>query len=683
MKIKLLIIVIVACCCSKTFAQGNETVIPKQKIATLKNDSFKVKVYITLSETYRNTNNDSAKQFAIKAIDLARQLRLVKLEASAHNSLGFANYYKGDYPAAIQSFQEYFTLAKSMSDKVGMGYARNNEGNVYIELGNYVNALAKYKEALAIRIEAKDNNGIAMSYNNIGFVYKDLGDYDKAIPNFLQSLRINESINNQKSQAICYNFLASVYSRKKDFKLAYQNLDKAIAIQKKLNDNANLAISLHSKGSVFGDEKVYDSTIYYYKLAKIIYEKNDDIRQLALINVDIAALFSKQSQYDSSIHYYKKGINYNNIIGNKRSQAESYTGIANAFLNFASLANCKLYLDSALSILAVTHRKEEYKNYYRTLSDYYKAMGNNDAALTSLEQYILFKDSLLNAESQKSIADLQIKYDVEKKDQQIILQHSEIGKRNILLLSLMALGVLMILLGFLYYNRLKLKQQSKLQNEIMQQQKKATTAIIEAEEKERKRIALDLHDGIGQLMTAAWLNLQAVNATIEDENTQQSQLISKALHLVDESCKEVRAVSHNMMPNALLKKGLVNAVREFIHQINNKNTNINLQTDGLSHPLQSHVETVLYRVIQESVNNVIKHAVASSLDISINQDEEGIDVMIEDNGKGFNITEAEKKDGIGLQNIKSRIQYLKGTVEWSSAENKGTLVAIHIPINID
>jgi signal transduction histidine kinase len=151
--------------------------------------------------------------------------------------------------------------------------------------------------------------------------------------------------------------------------------------------------------------------------------------------------------------------------------------------------------------------------------------------------------------------------------------------------------------------------------------------------------------------------------------------------LVDESCKEVRQVSHNMMPNALLRKGLVNAVKEFIGQINTGKLSINLQTEELQKALPSHVETILYRVIQESVNNVVKHAEATQLDISINQDEEGIDVMIEDNGKGFDTTITRETDGIGLQNIQSRISYLKGTVSWDSSPNNGTLVAIHIPTN--
>jgi signal transduction histidine kinase len=158
-------------------------------------------------------------------------------------------------------------------------------------------------------------------------------------------------------------------------------------------------------------------------------------------------------------------------------------------------------------------------------------------------------------------------------------------------------------------------------------------------------------------------------------------MFNKTLELVKESCNEVRQVSHNMMPNALLRKGLVNAVREFISQLNTGKLSIHLATEELKNPLPSHVETILYRVIQESVNNVVKHAQASVLDISINQDGAGIDVMIEDNGKGFDPSISRPTDGIGLQNISSRIQYLKGTVEWDSAPGRGTLVAIHIPFN--
>ena len=219
-----------------------------------------------------------------------------------------------------------------------------------------------------------------------------------------------------------------------------------------------------------------------------------------------------------------------------------------------------------------------------------------------------------------------------------------------------------------------------MQAELAKQQEAATIAILTAEEKERKRIASDLHDGVGQLMTAAWLNLQAVSDQNRGGDEAFSNLLGKTMLLVNESMKEVRAVSHNMMPNALLKKGLVNAIKEFIHQLDAAIISINLQADGLQQTFASHTETILYRVIQESVNNVIKHAGASRLDISILHDATGIDILIEDNGKGFNVQEALQKDnGLGLQNIVSRIHYLQGTVDWDSSPGNGTVVSIHIP----
>ncbi|MBP6430853.1 MAG: tetratricopeptide repeat protein [Ferruginibacter sp.] len=642
-------------------------------------DTNAAKAYITLSGIYFNNNLDSAHLFAEKGLELAQKNKAPKLIYKSLNSLGYISYYKGDYKKAIEYFQSYFKEAESNNNLIEMAIGRNNEGNVYIELGDYVSAIATYEDALALRKKAKDSSGIAMSYNNIGFIYKDLGDYEKATTNFFNSLRINEQLNDKPAQALTYSYLAVTYWRKKDYSLAHQNLNKAYAIQSLQSDEPNMAISLQTHGAVFADEKMYDSAALYFNKARAIHQKGNDLRQLALIHADIADLFARQNKFDSSIYYYQKGIELNNAIGNKRSQATLFTGIANAYLQEKNYALCKIYLDSAKQLIATTTKKEDYKNYYKIESDYYAATGNANAALVSLQKYGIYKDSLLNEQNQKAIADMQTKYDVDKKDKQIVLQQSVLAKRKLQLISLVGLILLLGLLGFSYYKRLKLKQAARLQQEIMLQQDAATQAVIEAEEKERKRIASDLHDGVGQLMTAAWLNIQAINSKTQNIDAETSELLNKTMHLVDESCKEVRAVSHNMMPNALLKKGLVNAVREFLQQINTKSTQINLQTENLHKPLPSHVETVLYRVIQESVNNVIKHAQATSLDISINQDEEGIDVLIEDNGKGFNFIEANKKEGIGLQNIKSRIEYLKGTVEWNTAENKGTLVAIHIP----
>ena len=140
----------------------------------------------------------------------------------------------------------------------------------------------------------------------------------------------------------------------------------------------------------------------------------------------------------------------------------------------------------------------------------------------------------------------------------------------------------------------------------MKQQELATKAVLEAEENERQRIAKDLHDGVGQMMSAAKMNLSAFESEIKFADTEQQLSFEKIIQLVDESCAEVRSVSHNMMPNALLKNSLASAVREFINKLDQKTLKVHLYTEGLDERLDSNIETVLYRVIQECVNNVDK-----------------------------------------------------------------------------
>jgi signal transduction histidine kinase len=208
----------------------------------------------------------------------------------------------------------------------------------------------------------------------------------------------------------------------------------------------------------------------------------------------------------------------------------------------------------------------------------------------------------------------------------------------------------------------------------------ATKAIITAEENERQRIAADLHDGVGQMMSAAKMNLSAIENEIPFTDEVQKQSFEKLMALVDESCKEIRSVSHQMMPNALLKSGLASAIKEFLDKIDNRVIKINLFTEGLQERLDSNTETVLYRVIQECVNNVIKHSGANNLDISLIKDADGISATVEDNGRGFDTSDRQQFEGIGLKNISSRIAYLKGTIEFDSSPGKGTLVAIYVPV---
>ncbi|HRI22766.1 MAG TPA: sensor histidine kinase, partial [Panacibacter sp.] len=361
--------------------------------------------------------------------------------------------------------------------------------------------------------------------------------------------------------------------------------------------------------------------------------------------------------------------------------------IALTYTDFGSIYNAEKKYDKAeesyaksnVVALAIGYPELLFNN-FRELSGIASAKGDYKKSLEYLQKASAYKDSVYKTETSKQVEALSARYETAEKEKQIQQQNFQIRQRNYWITGILGLLLLGSLLAYSYYRRFQLKQQARLQTEILNQQEIATKAVIEAEEKERKRIAGDLHDGVGQLMSAARMNLSAIQGSLPFVSQEQKNNFEKVVNLIDESCNEVRIVSHNMMPNALLKSGLASAIREFIDKIDAHIIKVNLHAEGLGERIDTNIETVLYRVIQECVNNVIKHAKATQLDISLIKDHEGISATVEDNGSGFNSKDTAHFEGIGLKNIQSRIDYLKGTVEWDSSPGNGTVVAIHVPV---
>jgi signal transduction histidine kinase len=254
-----------------------------------------------------------------------------------------------------------------------------------------------------------------------------------------------------------------------------------------------------------------------------------------------------------------------------------------------------------------------------------------------------------------------------------------LSKQNWYLAILLSILILGGIASWLFFRNRQHQQKKKLQQTIMEQQDLATKAVLQAEENERQRIAADLHDGVGQMLTAVRLNLQGLQDRIQLNKEEDRLIYEKVLCMMDESSKEVRTVSHTIMPNALIKTGLGNAIKDFVEKIENNQILIQLHTQGLNDKLETHIEIVVYRIVQECVKNVIKHSKANKLDISIIRDDDGLRVTVEDNGTGFNKSELEKKSGIGMKNIRARVEYLKGSLDVDTQPGKGTLVAFFIP----
>lgn len=634
--------------------------------------------FCSISKLYRQINTKQSLLWSKKAIALSNQLGFAKGLQCGYNNEGVTYYSLGEYQHAIQSFESYKQVCAQNNDSTNLAWGYNNIGNVYIDLARYDTTILYYDSAYRIRLIQKDSNALAQSLTNYGYIYKELGNYTYALVNLYQAIRILEPLNNENALAYAYDFISSVYALRKQHTFAIAYSRKALVLYEKLNNRSGQAISLHTLGtSYFGlEQKTLGK--HYLQLAYSIYADMNDLRQLAIITSTLCNISLSEGKIDSAAYYALKSIQYHEQNNDKRLLSSAYLNHAKVLLEQDKITTAIQQARVALNMSTQTGERNTRKEALLLLSRLFAKSDAATEAYAYREQYDVLKDSILNENTEKIIAELETKYATAKKDSEIVEQAAEIKNKEAQLTIVVLTGLTLLLILGLYYNRYRLKQKIELEQERVQQQIIRNKAIIEAEEKERIRIARELHDGIGQQLSATKMNLSAFEPIIgEDQKDRYHQL----LELVDDAVKEVRSISHNMMPNALLRSGLSSAVREFVQKISGTDSlKVDLQIVGLNNRLDSNIETVLYRVIQECVSNIIKHAQASQITIQLIQHDAHLNLLIEDNGKGFDSRNIENSSGIGLKNIVSRVQYLNGTVDFDSMPGKGTTVIIDIPL---
>ena len=569
--------------------------------------------------------------------------------------------------------------AKAADYKLGLGDAYNSLGVVYDVSGKYDSSIFYYEKAIPIFTAIKNTKGHGSAINNLGLIYWNMADYEKALQQFFTALKDFEAIDNIIFQSNALNNIGLVYFDIHNYPQSLKYHLKAKAFYEKMKDPYLLGAVSTNIGNVYTNLNKLDSAEYYYLEAIKMHSNPKDDYGLSIAYNGYAGLLAHKGDTTGSLEYFNKTLALKESLNEQMGESSILLQMSEIYRKLKDPVKELECLNRAKKISEENDLKKDKIDVYKLLSQFYETT-NLPLSYDYYKKYSSVKDSVFNENSNRQITELNTKYETGKKELQLKEQDLLITKKNFLIAAITGLLVLISLLGFSYYKRSKLKQEKKLQAAVMKQQDLATKAVIVAEENERKRIAADLHDGVGQLMSAAKMNLSVFETELSFANEEQKTSFENVIGLIDESCKEIRSVSHQMMPNALLKSGLASAIKEFIDKIDTRVIKVSLHTEGLNERIDPNTETVLYRVIQECVNNVLKHAAADHLDISLIKDTDGIAVTIEDNGKGFDSSNKLKFDGIGLKNIISRITYLKGTIDFDSSPERGTLVAIHVPM---
>ena len=313
-------------------------------------------------------------------------------------------------------------------------------------------------------------------------------------------------------------------------------------------------------------------------------------------------------------------------------------------------------------------------------------------ALTYYERYQSLSDSVYRAENEQNYQRLQVQYETAEKDKALAQQEAALARsRTEIRLSIIGgLTVLLLGIGAFFFQRNRLRYQRRLaaQSQELADNRIATlerdkalvavNAALEGQEKERMRIAKDLHDSLGGLLMAVKAHF---NQLAEASGLRTQQGFGKTNHLIDEACTEVRRISHNMMPQALAVSGIADAFDDLLQRLEAEGLECRLEVIGLREGDLSETQAImLYRVVQELLQNIQKHAYADRVLLQLIRHQNVCTIILEDDGRGFDLEQARQRGGLGLRSIESRIRYLRGHIDWDAVPDEGTTVSIELPL---
>ncbi|QIA08167.1 ATP-binding protein [Draconibacterium halophilum] len=562
---------------------------------------------------------------------------------------------------------------------------------------------------------------MAEASNQLGRLYFYTAQLDSAELYFERAKKYLTKIHDEKRVAIINIGIGAIQLRQGDYNKTIRTLTESVSYFEKTGDDLNTAKCYSNMSAAFAELGDYTSAIEYNEKALQIF-KQQKLKQFQVITLpNLAAQHLKNGDTLKAINYGLDAEKLALSMGNKRSLSIIYNNLGSAYLDIdeekakdylqKTIAlkkelNLKNGTEIALGNLGYLYlKKKDYKTaleYYKLvepqvngkqlvftynqLQKCYNGLRQYQTALYYSEKSRILNDSILNSENQKVFTEIKTKYETEKKEKEILelqsknleVDNKRIQNQNLLFASLVIL-LLTYLLVYFFTKRARQKQkiaQNKLLNKLKNQELNGIDAIIEAQEKERSRIADDLHDNLGSRIATIKMYINELDTSPEKEKT---ELIEKLKTISEKTYGEVRKIAHNKYSGTLISQGLIPAMVVIANQLSStKQLNIKVVNINVKQRIKNSIEIQVFRIIQELLTNIIKHAKASEAIIQFSEDDNILNVMIEDNGKGFETKQT--NFGFGLTNIEKRIDILNGNLVIDSSEHNGTTVILTIPL---
>jgi signal transduction histidine kinase len=587
--------------------------------------------------------------------------------------------------SSVIVIEEAGMLARKLDYKNGILTYLSIHIKVLNRLGKYTEALKLSQESLRIAKEINNKYSIAIAYNNLGNEYSYLGKLDLAASNYLDALKIAEVQDSIKLQQKFCNNLASVFLELKEKKQSMTFAKRSYDLALKTKDPYSIASSLVNLANAEIINEHFDQAISYLADLIKISENLDDITYLLDAYINSGHVATEQKEYEAALEYYQKAQQKLNNESYPDYEMYINWGLGQSYYYLKSFNKANDYVTKSIKIGKEIQASHELRELYKLAADINEALSRHKLALDFRKKFEKLQDSLVNAETRENINKLEIEYQTSQKEKALAEQKLIIAKNQVDLevknqYILSAVLVIMILLFVSAFAFLIYKQKQKAIAErmsLLEKEKKVQVleAMMSGEEKERSRLAKELHDGIGGILSATKMHL----SILKNENPipERAPKFESTLGMLDSAFKEIRSIAHNLAPEILLKHGLSKALMLFCDRVSNENLFVEFYSVGDIPRMQNNYELIIYRIVQELVNNIIKHSQATNAYVQLSNHDSFMTITVEDNGIGMDKTES---NGIGMDNLKSRVESLKGEFTISSQKGKGTTCYVEMDI---
>jgi len=590
--------------------------------------------------------------------------------------------------SAIAIYNKVTQLSVDVNYAEGVFSALMCKGLSYAAKEDYVRSRDCYVHALDWAAGSSKKDAFVWCYNNIGISYFSEGNYTLASQYYYKALSEVKKLplTPIRTAANIYTNLGIINIRLGQGNKGLAFFQQAEDIARKGNFELQLAIVLIDKGEYLTTIHQADTSIRLFEELMALSKKMERLDLEAQANYDLGRALIEKGEYTQAVSYLERANTLSKGRFNDVVISASFS-LGDVWYRTGKYNDAEHMLEFALKEATAHNMKDIYIDCYTKLEAVYRATGQYAKALNCMDSILALKERLTGTENAKAINQMEIKYQTAEKDRElarnellIAQQKSNLIKKNIWI-SVIAVGVFIVILIFIIgYRNVRHKQylQAEQIRSLTQENRiSVLKALMEGEEKERGRIAGELHDGIGGMLSAAMMRFNAMH----HDNSEITKIPAyhEVMQLLDDMGDEIRKTAHNLMPEVLLKQTLPEALRAYCNTVQDgKKVEIDFQCYGDFDTLAQDFKLNIYRIVQELLKNITQHAQATTALVQLLMHEQVLTITVEDNGIGFD-TAAFKK-GIGLHNLQTRVSSLGGQFTLSAEQGKGTSVYIEFEV---